>query len=505
MDRTDLARRIYDAAHLTGTFTLRSGVVSNEYFDKYRFESDPELLADIAAASRRARPDRHRRARRARARRRTARDDDLAGHRAARRLRAQAGQDLRHVPARRGRRDRRAAAVHHRRRRDVGRRDPRRGRRASRTRGAELGPVICVIDRESGGARSSRSKSSSSLALFTMTRAERGGCSGSVTLALLRGSPRVVVELLLASARSASRAGSRRTCLSSPSVTQRACVGVVPGVARARDSSSARVVAGRRATGERDARATHPSTVDRPSPAHAAERTRSTATDRHVASARLAAMQCPNCGYDNSRRQPVLRALRHRHRRAAPRPTPRRRPTTAPRAAAAAVRRAAAAAPPPSPWGAPPAPRRRGPPPAAPPAGRTATAAGRAARRAAEPVRAARRRYAPPAARYPPPGAYGAVPAAVPAVRLLRRRRRRTAWRSRRWSWASWAGCSAASARSSPIVFGFVARGQIQASQGRQARRRHGQGRDHPGLRRRSALIVAVHRARRARRARAAA
>jgi orotate phosphoribosyltransferase len=50
VDRTDLARRIYAAAHLTGTFTLRSGVVSHEYFDKYRFESDPQLLADIAAA-----------------------------------------------------------------------------------------------------------------------------------------------------------------------------------------------------------------------------------------------------------------------------------------------------------------------------------------------------------------------------------------------------------------------------------------------------------------------
>ncbi|MDQ1380019.1 MAG: orotate phosphoribosyltransferase [Actinomycetota bacterium] len=51
MDRTDLARRIYDASHLTGTFTLRSGVVSHEYFDKYRFESEPQLLADIAQAS----------------------------------------------------------------------------------------------------------------------------------------------------------------------------------------------------------------------------------------------------------------------------------------------------------------------------------------------------------------------------------------------------------------------------------------------------------------------
>jgi orotate phosphoribosyltransferase len=49
-DRDDLARRIYAAAHLTGTFTLRSGVTSSEYFDKYLFEADPVLLADIADA-----------------------------------------------------------------------------------------------------------------------------------------------------------------------------------------------------------------------------------------------------------------------------------------------------------------------------------------------------------------------------------------------------------------------------------------------------------------------
>ena len=55
VDRTDPARRIYAASHLTGTFTLRSGVVSHEYFDKYRFESDPGLLADIAAGVRSAR------------------------------------------------------------------------------------------------------------------------------------------------------------------------------------------------------------------------------------------------------------------------------------------------------------------------------------------------------------------------------------------------------------------------------------------------------------------
>ena len=48
--RADLAARIYSCAHLTGTFTLRSGRVSDEYFDKYQFESDPVLLADIAEA-----------------------------------------------------------------------------------------------------------------------------------------------------------------------------------------------------------------------------------------------------------------------------------------------------------------------------------------------------------------------------------------------------------------------------------------------------------------------
>ena len=44
-----LARRVHEAAHLTGTFTLRSGVTSNEYFDKYLFESDPALLREICA------------------------------------------------------------------------------------------------------------------------------------------------------------------------------------------------------------------------------------------------------------------------------------------------------------------------------------------------------------------------------------------------------------------------------------------------------------------------
>ena len=49
-EREDLARRIGERARLTGTFTLRSGATSTEYFDKYLFEADPELLWPIAEA-----------------------------------------------------------------------------------------------------------------------------------------------------------------------------------------------------------------------------------------------------------------------------------------------------------------------------------------------------------------------------------------------------------------------------------------------------------------------
>ena len=45
-----LARKIRDTAQLHGTFTLRSGAVSDTYFDKYRFEADPVLLRQIGEA-----------------------------------------------------------------------------------------------------------------------------------------------------------------------------------------------------------------------------------------------------------------------------------------------------------------------------------------------------------------------------------------------------------------------------------------------------------------------
>jgi orotate phosphoribosyltransferase len=47
---SDLARDVYRVCNIKGTFRLRSGRVSDEYFDKYLFESDPRLLKRIGAA-----------------------------------------------------------------------------------------------------------------------------------------------------------------------------------------------------------------------------------------------------------------------------------------------------------------------------------------------------------------------------------------------------------------------------------------------------------------------
>lgn len=45
-----LATDIDAVARLQGSFVLRSGAVATEYFDKYRFEADPALLARVAQA-----------------------------------------------------------------------------------------------------------------------------------------------------------------------------------------------------------------------------------------------------------------------------------------------------------------------------------------------------------------------------------------------------------------------------------------------------------------------
>jgi orotate phosphoribosyltransferase len=45
-----LAAAINARCRLTGEFTLRSGRIATEYFDKYQFEADPALLREIVAA-----------------------------------------------------------------------------------------------------------------------------------------------------------------------------------------------------------------------------------------------------------------------------------------------------------------------------------------------------------------------------------------------------------------------------------------------------------------------
>lgn len=48
MGKKQLAQDIYNVSHLNGEFKLRSGLITNEYFDKYLFESNPKLLNEIA-------------------------------------------------------------------------------------------------------------------------------------------------------------------------------------------------------------------------------------------------------------------------------------------------------------------------------------------------------------------------------------------------------------------------------------------------------------------------
>lgn len=47
--RQALAAELYACCRLSGEFTLRSGRTASHYFDKYQFESDPKLLAAVAA------------------------------------------------------------------------------------------------------------------------------------------------------------------------------------------------------------------------------------------------------------------------------------------------------------------------------------------------------------------------------------------------------------------------------------------------------------------------
>lgn len=48
MTKAELAERIRTVSYLEGDFTLRSGRKSSFYIDKYLFETQPEILAEIA-------------------------------------------------------------------------------------------------------------------------------------------------------------------------------------------------------------------------------------------------------------------------------------------------------------------------------------------------------------------------------------------------------------------------------------------------------------------------
>lgn len=48
MAKTAVAKQVMETAFITGEFLLRSGQISNEYFDKYRFEAKPTLLKQVA-------------------------------------------------------------------------------------------------------------------------------------------------------------------------------------------------------------------------------------------------------------------------------------------------------------------------------------------------------------------------------------------------------------------------------------------------------------------------
>ena len=48
MDSETLAQKLSSVSKLSGEFRLRSGLIADTYFDKYQFESDPELLHAIA-------------------------------------------------------------------------------------------------------------------------------------------------------------------------------------------------------------------------------------------------------------------------------------------------------------------------------------------------------------------------------------------------------------------------------------------------------------------------
>ena len=172
--RAALARRIYDTAHITGDFTLRSGAKSTEYFDKYLFEADPKLLRDIAESLVPLVP---------------AGIDALAGLEMGGIPIATMLSQLTGLPVLFVRKKAKEYGTC-----KIAEGGAIAGRRlllvedvvtsggaildaakALRDEGADLGPVVCVIDRESGG-RANLAKAELRLSpLFTMTELKQAG------------------------------------------------------------------------------------------------------------------------------------------------------------------------------------------------------------------------------------------------------------------------------------------------------------------------------------------
>ena len=174
MDRRELARAIYAASHLTGRFTLRSGAVSDQYFDKYRFESDPPLLAAVAGVLAALVPDG------------TA---GLAGLELGGVPLAVQLSQVTGLPAFFVRKEAKTYGTC-----QLAEGGEIAGRRLCivedvvtsggaildaavelRARAAEIGPVICVIDRESGGVDKLAADGLSLAPLFTMTELKAAG------------------------------------------------------------------------------------------------------------------------------------------------------------------------------------------------------------------------------------------------------------------------------------------------------------------------------------------
>ena len=174
MDREGLARTIYERTHLAGEFRLRSGAVSNEYFDKYLFESDPQLLRAIGESLVPLLPTD---------------TDALAGLELGGVPLATMLSQLTGLPALFVRKEAKTYGTC--RLAEGGDVDGRRltvvedvvtsgGQVVAscgdlRDRGALVAHAVCVIDRESGGAKNLAEVNVDLRALFTMTELERAG------------------------------------------------------------------------------------------------------------------------------------------------------------------------------------------------------------------------------------------------------------------------------------------------------------------------------------------